>query len=299
MYGLRFFSLQKPLFSGLLLAVLFLLLGNLFATGADGFVKSFPDVSGIYQYLFLRQVLLLMVILPFFLRQPKAERRLKRGRVQLVRANLTAIGGACVVVAVSELSLATANVLFYASPVLTLVLAAWWFKEPLHKHRIINIVCCFIGVIVAMRPDSLGPGILAGLAAAVCIACYNLLVRFIPDNTSTVSIMFWGTALSLPLITCLALFDWRPLNIELFYLVLGSALCLCAYQLCCILAYRKAEAGAIAVAEYSGLVFAAFVGWYWFAESLEIWTLAGMVLIILPILWQTWKEQQRHSVVEN
>lgn len=277
------------------MAIGFLLLGNLFATGADVFVKAFSTSSGIYQYLFLRQLLLVICLAPLFFRQPAQERVLKCARIQTIRANLIAVGGACVFVALTELSLATANVLFYASPVITLLLAAWWFKETLHKYRIFNIFCCFVGVVVALRPDTAGMGIFAGLAAAVCIACHTLLVRFIPKSTTHTSIMFWGAVLSLPLLSVLSLSDWQPLNMEMLYLVLGTAFCVSGYQLCCIVAYRKAEAGAIAVAEYSGLVFAAILGWWMFSEALEIWTVIGILLIILPIVFQSVLEHRRHT----
>ena len=279
--------------SGILLAIGFLLLGNLMATGADVFVKAFSSSSGIYQYLFLRQLLLVLCIAPLFYRQTPQQRVLKKVRIQTLRANLIAVGGACVVVALNELSLATANVLFYACPVITLLLAAWWFKEPLHKMRIFNIVCCFTGVIVALRPDTAGMGIFAGFAAAVCIACHTLLVRFIPKTTTHTSIMFWGAALSLPLLSVLSLTDWQPLNMDMLYLILGTAFCVAGYQLCCIVAYRRAEAGAIAVAEYSGLVFAAVFGWWLFAEALDIWTVVGICLIILPIGFQSTLEHRR------
>lgn len=281
--------------SGVLLAIGILLLGSLLATGADVFVKLFTTSSGIYQYLFLRQLVLAFCLAPLFFIQPKEQRVLNAARIQTLRANLIAIGGACVFIALTELSLATANVLFYASPVITLLLAAWWFKEKLHTHRIINIVCCFVGVIVALRPDSGGLGIFAGLAAAVCIACHTLLVRFIPKSTNHIGIMFWSAILSLPLIFILSLLDWQPISWEMLYLVAGTAFCVAGYQLACIVAYRRVEAGAIAVIEYSGLVFAALFGWWMFNEALELWTAIGMALIILPIIFQTVLEYRKNK----
>ena len=227
--------------------------------------------------------------------QPKEQQVLVVARIQTLRANLIAIGGACVFIALTELSLATANVLFYTSPVITLLLAVWWFNEKLHIHRIFNILCCFVGVIVALRPDSGGLGIFAGLAAALCIASHTLLVRFIPTSTSHISIMFWSAILSLPLIFALSLLGWQPLSWDMFYLVVGTAFCVAGYQLACIVAYRKVEAGAIAVIEYSGLIFAAILGWWMFNEALEIWTVIGMALIILPIIFQTLLEHRKNK----
>lgn len=272
---------------GLGLAIALLLLGSLLATGVDVFMKAYQDSGGIYQYLFLRQCLVALLLLPLFLRQSPEKKQLKGAKVQCLRANLTVIGGASAFVAVGDLSLATANVIFYTSPVITLLLAAWWFNEKLYRFRLINITLCFMGVVIALQPDSWGIGIFAGFATAICIACYNLLVRLVPNSVSTLSVMFWSATLSLPIMGGLALFNWQPWNSDLAILVVGSALCVSGYQICCIIAYRNVEAGAVAIAEYSGLVFAAIFGWLLFAEALDIWTALGILFIILPIACQS------------
>lgn len=273
--------------AGPLLGIAILLLGNILATGADVVVKLLSDAAGIYQYLFLRQLLLIAMLLPFFLKQSPAQKRPAHIRFHIIRGNLTVIGGGCVVLALMELSLATANVIFYTSPVITLLIASFWFKEPLLKHRIINILFCFGGVIVAMQPDDLGWGAAAAFLAAFCIAGYNVSVRWIPSHNSSISVMFWSCVTSVPALAVLSMFNWQPWSWDLLYLVIGTALCVGLYQICCVLAYRKAEAGAIAIAEYSGLVFAAILGWWIFSEEVDIWTAAGIAMIILPIFWQS------------
>ncbi len=281
---------SKPIWLGLLL----LILGNLLATFVDVLVKLFDDVSGIYQYLFLRQATLFLLILPFFLLQPKAKRKLSHTSVHLLRAGLTSIGGGCVVLALKMMGLASANVVFYAAPVLTMLFAAWLLQEKLHSSRLVAIVCCFLGVVLALRPEGFNFGVLAAATAAVCIAGYNLSVRLFGGYVSTVSVMFWGCVFTLPTFFVLSLFNWQPLSLELVYLVLGSALCLAGYQLCCVFAYSNAEAGAITIAEYAGLVFAAWFGWLWFHEEVDIWMAAGIALIILPMLWHSKVESKRH-----
>lgn len=286
-------KLAKPSLSLLLLAFAALLLGNLFAAFADVVVKAFGSASGIYQYLLLRQVLLICMILPFFLRQTQAQRRPTAIKLHIARGNLIVVGGSCVVVAVMQLPLATANVIFYTAPIITLLLAALWLQEPLHRHRLFNLVCCLVGAAVALRPDHAGWGVLAAFAAAFVIGLYNLMVRFYPKDISTVSVMFWGAVTPLPLLAIVAAFHWQPWSMEMLYLIVGSTICVGGYQLFSTLAYRRVEAGAIAIAEYSGLIYAAILGWWLFAETLDVWTLAGITLIILPMLAQAWLEQKK------
>lgn len=283
-----------------LFAISILLLGNLLATVADGFVKEFGDAAGIYQYLFLRQILLALMIAPAFFRQTSEKRRLSHRKIHFLRGNLTVIGGACVVLALMNLSLAAANVVFYTAPVLTLLFAAILFKEKLHRHRLINIALCFAGVLIALRPDQISVGIIAAFVAAICIALYNLTVRYLPRDVPTASVMFWGCVFSIPMLGVLSVFNWQPWSSDLVFLVFGSALSVGCYQYCCVIAYRNAEAGAIAIAEYSGLVFAGILGWLWFAEVLDLWTVLGMCCIILPIMWQSKIESRKRLLeVEN
>lgn len=274
-------------YSVALIAIIALLFGNLSGVVADVLIKQFSQVSGIYQYLFLRQLTVVLFLFPFFIRQPLSKRRFENPKLQFFRGNLILIGGACVVITLAYLPLSTAHVVFYTTPIFTLLIALWLFKETLQKHRIINVILCFAGVIVALKPADLGWGVAAGVAASLCVAVYNLTTRIMPSHISSMSVFYWSTACSLPLLGLLSLTDWKPMSNELIYLVLGSAVCIGTYQICCVFAYRRAEAGGIVIAEYSGLVFALGLGWWVFNEQIDSSMLLGIALIILPMIWQT------------
>lgn len=285
-------KVEKVGISGALLAIVWLLLGNLFGVGADAIVKWFSDTAGIYQYVFIRQVIIIVFLLPIFLRQPFSRRRLETPKIYLFRGLLTVLGSACVVVALTSLPLATAHVVFYAAPVFTLILATLWMREPTYLHRVINVILCFLGVIVALKPEDFGWGAIAGLIAALCIAIYNLSARLVPTHSSSITVLFWSTLFSMPFLGIGSLFDWREMSMDLLYLGVGSALGIGIYQICCVFAYRHADAGAVTIAEYSGLVFAALMGWLIFQEIIGWRTLLGISLIVLPILWQSRKEHK-------
>ncbi|MCY7295708.1 DMT family transporter [Alteromonas sp. a30] len=197
------------------------------------------------------------------------------------------VGGACVVVTLSYLPLSTAHVVFYTTPIFTLLIALWLFNEAVQKHRIINVMLCFVGVLIALKPNDFGWGVTAGIAASLCVAVYNLTTRIIPSHISSMSVFYWSTACSLPLLGLLSLTDWQPFTKELWYLIFGSAISLGIYQITCVFAYRKAEAGGIVIAEYSGLIFALALGWWFFGENIDSTMLLGITFIIGPMLWQT------------
>jgi drug/metabolite transporter (DMT)-like permease len=271
----------------ILFAFSVLILGNLFATFVDVIVKTLAANVSVYQYLFLRQLSVAIIIFPFWLRLPKDAQTPGNLKVHGFRALMTNIGAPSAVIALLYLPLATANVIFYTAPMVTLLLAALLFKEKLSRHRIIVTLLGFIGVAVALRPEHLGLAGLLAFCTAIVIAAYNLSVKWLPKNSSTINTIFWSNLLAIAPIGVIAAFNWLPITQDLLILSLGSCICLVAYQGCCIIAFQKAEASAIAVAEYSGLIFAAVLGWLIFNEKLDNWTLLGISLIILPILWQS------------
>lgn len=280
----------------ILLAFIALIIGNLSATFVDVFVKAYAADVSIYQYLFLRQLAVVLFLLPFWYRLSAERRAPVMIKVHLFRALMTTIGAPCAVIALLHLSLATANVIFYAAPMVTLILAWLCFNETIKFHRLLVTLIGFGGVIIALRPEDFGLAGLLALVTAIAIAAYNLSVKWLPAGTSTVSTIFWGNLFALPIMALLAIYYWQPFSYDLIILCVGACVCLIGYQGCSIYAFRRADASAISVAEYSGLIFAAVLGWIIFHESLDWLTILGISLIILPITWQSWYEHKQEKI---
>ena len=60
---------NTTLMSATVIAIAWLLFGNFSGVIADVIVKQFADYSGIYQYLFIRQIILVTLIFPLFIRK--------------------------------------------------------------------------------------------------------------------------------------------------------------------------------------------------------------------------------------
>ena len=284
---------KVALFSTSIFAIVWLLFGNFVSVIADVIVKQFADYAGIYQYLFIRQLMLVTLILPIFMRQKQEKRYFANPGLQVLRGNLIVVGGACVVITLTSLPLATAHVVFYTMPVLTLLLAMVMFREKLQKRRVVNNILCFFGVMVALQPSDFGWGVVAGVTASLCVALYYLTARNITGQLSSLSILFWSTLCSIPMLGLLSIWDWRPFTWQLLWLTAGSSIAIGAYQLCCAYAYRRAEASVISIAEYSSLVYAVIIGWLVFSETIDLRTFIGIALIMAPIAWQSHNEVRK------
>ncbi|MGF1844851.1 DMT family transporter [Vibrio clamense] len=274
------------------LAVTLLILGNLTASLSDVAVKLLNGGISPYQYIFIRQVMSLLLILPFWLRQSKSKRVLNNRRVTAIRAHLVLIGSGCMMVAITYLPLATANAVFYAAPLLMLPLSVWLLDEKPRLNKVIGTVVGFIGVMIVLRPSEFHWAAFFALGTACTLALFNVLVRKIPAEQPVITTLMWTTLMSIPVAGVLAVLNWQPISVaELGWVILSASLIL-TYNGLAVVAYKKAPASQIALAEYSGLIFVAILGVWWFDEIPNWLTVIGICLILLPLIPKKWISQQ-------
>ncbi|TQO96128.1 DMT family transporter [Vibrio cholerae] len=270
------------------LAVWLLVLGNLAASLSDVAVKMLQGEVVPFQYMFLRQLFAFVLIWPVWRKQPKVLRQLHDPKVTLIRAHLVLLGAGCMVVAISYLPLATANAVFYAAPLLMLPLSILFLKERPSRGKVIATVTGFLGVLIVLRPSQFHWAALFALGTACSLALFNLLARTIPERQPVVTTLMWTTLFSLPISGLLAAAYWQPLSLSQWLWIAASSGLILLYNGLAVAAYQKAPASQIALAEYSGLIFVAAFGAFWFAEMLDALTWLGIGMIILPLLPSAW-----------
>lgn len=263
--------------------IVLLILGNLSASLSDVAVKLLNGGISPFQYMFIRQLICVLLLLPFWLKASVKERQLGSIKVTLVRAHLMLAGSGFLMIALTYLPLTTANAVFYTAPLIMLPLSAWLLSEKAPVSKIIASMIGFIGVLVILRPSQFHWAAIFALACAITLALYNVLVKKLPPGQPVTITLFWTSFISLPLAGILAVLFWQPLSLFELILIASSALFTMGYHASAISAYKQAATSHIALAEYSGLIFVTFFGVIWFDESPDGLTLLGILLIILPM----------------
>lgn len=264
--------------------VLLLLLGNLSSSFSDVAVKLLEGGVSAFQYMFIRQLLSVLLLFPLWLRLTPQQQAIGNAAVTLIRSHLVLAGSGFVMVALTWLPLATANALFYAAPLVMLPLSAWLLEERPGRGKILATLTGFCGILVVLRPDQFHWAGFAGLGCAFTLALYNVLVRKLPEKQPVVSTLFWTGVLSLPLAGILAALFWQPISGAELLLIAASAVFTLGYHGCGVAAYRRAEACQLGLIEYSGLIFVTLLGMIGFNETPDWLTTIGILLIVLPML---------------
>jgi drug/metabolite transporter (DMT)-like permease len=246
-----------------------LVIGNAMALISDVFIKLMEPGAPIFQFAFLRCVITLLLLLP--LASQVNRKHLFTGlKVHAARAHIHLVGLLCMVIALANLPLATANAVFYAAPILVMVLAALIFKEKLSTMSVIAVFSGFGGIVVILRPAEFNWAAIAALAAALTLAINAVMVRKLPKEQTTVHKLLLNYLLIIPAAGALALWE-------------GAAL----------------DSSILISAEYTGLIWAVLIGWIGFNEMPDLWFAVGSAMIVVPLILVGLRSRDRsHRVLK-
>ena len=218
-----------------------------------------------------------------------AERRtalsLRAKTMLILRATLGTIGIFANFYALSNITIAEGQTLNKTAPFFT-VLFAWLFLgERATRRQILPLVLAFVGVVLIAKPGFAGAaafplamGLLGGICAGGAYACVRGLRRH--DVAPAFIILFFSAfscLASLPfMITGFDPMTWRQVLI-----LLGAGASAALGQFGITLAYGYAQPREIAVFDYSNILFTAALGFLFFAQVPDVWSVLGFAVILV------------------
>ena len=208
-------------------------------------------------------------------------------RLHMRRAIVVALMAVIFFWALVRLPIAEAIGLSFFAPVMALYLAAILLGEKIGREAIIASAAGIVGVAVIISGKLAGEydmDTLWGMIAVMCSAClfaYNLiLAREQAQVAGPVEIAFFQNMLVAAVLAIAAPFFLEPFAPAHLPLLSGAALLAIVSLLLLSWAYARAEAQILIPVEYTGFIWAAIFGWYFFEENVTLPTIIGTVLIV-------------------
>jgi drug/metabolite transporter (DMT)-like permease len=269
-------------------------------------VRQLGDVAPVGQMVFFRSAFaILPVLLIYALRGELASAIYTiRPLGQLGRGMLSVFGMFTNFGALTRLPLADVTAISFASPLITVALAAIILKERVRIYRWSAVVVGFGGVIVMLIPHfDLSHYALAGVAAtatigsilatasAFCNAGTVIQTRRLTQSETTSAIVFYFSlicaiagALTLP-------FAWHPPTWgELTKLILLGILGGVAH-IFLTESYRHASASVVAPFDYTAMLWALLFGYWLFGELPDTLVYLGGSIVAGAGLFVIWRER--------
>ena len=288
-------------------AIGFKLMSALLFAAMSALVRQVGDVVPVGQVVFFRGLFAVLSILLIYAWRGELGVAVRTGRPfgQLGRASLSVGGMFTNFSALARLPLADATAISFASPLITVALAAVVLKERVRIYRWSAVVVGFVGVIVMLVPQS-DPKHYVGEAAAATAAVGSVLAlisaffnattviqtRRLTQSEATSSIVFYFSlgiaiagAVTLP-------FAWySPTRSETVMLIVlgifGGVGHIFLTE-----SYRHATASVIAPFDYTSMLWALLLGYWMFGELPSTLVYVGGAIVASAGLFVIWRERQ-------
>lgn len=182
----------------------------------------------------------------------------------------------------TELPLATAQIIQYSSPLFTVLLAVLFFGERAGWRVWWALVLCLVGILFIKGWEAnIKPlAVLAGVAsAALSGLAYNLIRKTGKSDDPLVVVFYFSLVASVTLVgPALSVWVWPSFGQWGILFAIG---CLTQFsQLALTKAYHHGRASEVSHFINFGAILAAGFGYFFFQEVLGIWALLGILFIL-------------------
>jgi drug/metabolite transporter (DMT)-like permease len=287
-------------------AIGFKLISALLFAAMSALVRQLGDVTPVGQMVFFRSAFAILPVVVIYALRGELATAVRTGRPfgQLGRGLLSVGGMFSNFSALTRLPLADATAISFASPLITVALAAVILKERVRIYRWSAVLVGFAGVIVMLIPHFdpshyaatgatvAAVGSLLALTSAVCNAGTVIQTRRLTQSETTSSIVFYFSlvcaiagALTLP-------FAWHtPTASELVALIALGVFGGIAH-IFLTESYRHATASVVAPFDYTSMLWALLLGYWMFGELPSALVYVGGTIVAGAGLFVIWRERQ-------
>ncbi len=204
-----------------------------------------------------------------------------------IRAGLLVMATFCFFLGLKFLPIADTLAIFFVQPLIVTVLSAAVLRERVSPSRWIAVCIGFLGTLIIIRPGfvALNPGSLLALASGLSFAVYLVMARRISGRAPAILTTFQTNAVATVLIGAAMPFVWvTPTPTQwLMMAALGTIATFGHFLI--VRAYDFAEASLLAPLAYTEMIMATFVGWWFFNDLPDRYTLLGVTILIACALF--------------
>lgn len=300
-----------------LFAIAMAVLGVTTVASADLITKNITGLVSLWQMLWLRSLLALLILWPLLAISGQLPRVRAVSRTHLiVRSLLMAVSYLLFFSGLAALPMAVVAGGFFSTPFFTLLLAWWLLREPVGVWRLSSVVVGFIGVLLVLRPDAstADTTLFLPVMGAFFYSLTQIYTRKYCKNENALAVSSWLAlcfmlvgligVLSLEFIPSLRGTEFYSLTFQplsraawLWFVVIAVMSLVTHFALAA--AYQNAPATVVGPLEYLYLPIAAIGGFTFFNETPEDSAIVGIGLILLVGGVITWREQRLRKLSTN
>ncbi|MDO4167297.1 MAG: DMT family transporter [Eubacteriales bacterium] len=255
------------------------------------FVRLAGDVPSM-QKCFFRNIVAVVVALIILLRS-EDKFKMQKGSLPflLIRSFCGCAGLICNFYAIDQINLSDANMLNKLSPFFAIIFSYFILREKANRVEWTAVIIAFVGALFVMKPSfhvEFLPaliGALGGLGAGVAYTFVRLLGG---RGERGPMIVFFFSAFSTMVTAPFMLLDYHPMALWQWITLIMAGIAAMGGQLNITAAYTYAPAKEISVFDYSQIIFAALLGFFFLGQVPDLLSVVGYVFIIGAAIGRWW-----------
>jgi drug/metabolite transporter (DMT)-like permease len=233
---------------------------------------------------FFRNICALIFILPWIgYSRPPGGIRTDCFQIHLLRS-ITGLGAMyCFFYTIAHLRLSEAFLLVSTAPLFIPVIAYVWIREPVANHVRGAILIGFFGIVLILKPGFgiFRPLAFIGLGAGLFAALAMVSLRRMSASEPVLRIVFYFAVLSSVMSAVPLAWSWQSPRPGIWGLLVLIGLLATTGQFLLTKGYAFAPAAQVGPFVYANIVFATFIGWIFWGETLDLMTWFGALLICI------------------
>jgi drug/metabolite transporter (DMT)-like permease len=234
-------------------------------------------ITGIFIYLFSR----------------KSFVRSKNIKSQVLRGILLLTSSLLFFYAISVISLAKALTLAFICPLIVTALSPYFLKERVGRRRWTAVIVGFIGVLLVIRPGivEFNWASLASLGTGLCYAIYLIVTRSLKDTDNGLLTLLFTSIVGTVVLSVYLPFVWVNPSLNQLLLAVNMGFIAALAHGLIIISYNYSDASKLAPLGYFEIIPNIIIGYIWFSDFPDKYTVLGLLVIILSGIYVFRREQ--------
>ena len=267
-----------------------------FFAAMNVFVKLSGDLPAPQKSFFRNLIAMIFAFMILMRSGEKLSYRKKDLPMLLMRSIFGTIGILCNFYAVDHLLVSDASMLNKLSPFFVIIFSALFLKEKANTVQKISVVIAFIGALFVVKPsmdvfqniNSL-IGVMGGLGAGIAYTCVRQLGK---QGVKGARVVFFFSSFSCLVLVPYLLVDYHSMTMQQLLCLVGAGLMAAGGQFSITAAYNFAPAKEISVFDYTQVVFAAILGFFFLGQIPDLYSVIGYVIIIGVAVWSFLRQRE-------
>ncbi|MGB0880545.1 MAG: DMT family transporter [Polaribacter sp.] len=249
-------------------------------------IVKYLTTFSVYQIVFFRTIGTLAFTIPLTIKY-KIPFLGTQKKLLLLRGISGLVSLICFFEALNYLPVGTAVSLRYTSPIFASIFALLLLKEKIKPIQWVLFLIAFIGVLIikGFGVDISYLGLFFIILSAIFLGLIFVLIRKLGNKENPIVIINYFMVMAFVFGGLMSINNWKHPNGKEWFLLLSLGIFGYIGQLYMTKAFQSNQTNIIAPLKYLEIVFTIILGVFWFEEIYNFYTLLGISLILLGLVY--------------